>query len=93
MAEIVNPHLMPQSQMVSTEHQRPPTLHLKKKKSKKAKHTEDYSPPIAYIHSDGISPLLANRPPLPRWEWEALHGERKRAGAEGVEEWEQRERK
>lgn len=24
MAEIVNPHLMPQSQMVSTEHQRPP---------------------------------------------------------------------
>lgn len=66
MAEIVNPHLMPQSQMVSTEHQRPPHPQLKKKKSKKEKHTEDYSPPIAYVHSDGISLLLTNRPPLPR---------------------------
>lgn len=95
MAEIVNLHLMPQSQIVSTEHQRPPHPQppSQKKKSKKEKHTEDYSPPITYIHSDGISPLLTNRPPLPRWEWEALHGESKRTGAEGAEEWEQRGRK
>lgn len=68
MAEIVNLHLMPQSQIVSTEHQRPPPppTSISKKKSKKEKHTEDYSPPIAHIHSDGISPLLTNRPPLPR---------------------------
>lgn len=41
----------------------PPPTSISKKKSKKEKHTEDYSPPIAYIHSDGISPLLTNRPP------------------------------
>lgn len=40
MVEIVNPHFMPRSQLVSTEHQRTPT------KSKGARHSKDYSPPI-----------------------------------------------
>lgn len=39
--------------MVSAEHQRTPSTPLSQK-SKKAKHPEDYSPPIAYAHTDGI---------------------------------------
>lgn len=53
MPAIVNPYLMLQSQMVSAEHQRLPPTRLSPK-SKKAKHSKDYSPPIACAHADGI---------------------------------------
>ena len=75
MTEIVNPHLMLRSQMVSAEHQRNPPTPLTQK-SKKAKHSKDYSPPIAYAHTDGIlRSSLAD--PLPHRE-RSMRGERKR---------------
>ena len=68
MTEIVNPHLMRRPQMVSAEHQRnPPTPHSKK--SKKAKHSEDYSPPIAYAHTDGILHPSPTPPPREKYTW------------------------
>lgn len=60
--------------MVSAEHQRTPTPLAQE--SKKAKHSKDYSPPIAYAHTDGmLHSSLAD--PLPHRE-RSMRVERKR---------------
>lgn len=75
MTEVVNPHLMLRSQMVSAEHQRTPISFSQK--SKKARQSEDYSPPIAYAHTDGILRSSLTDPPF------LMHGEKKRRRAKG----------
>lgn len=55
----------------------PPHTHTPfSQKSKKAKHSEDYSPPIAYAHTDGIL-RSSLTDPLPHRE-RSLHGKREK---------------